>query len=181
MSSAPARPVPSLVAACIGAVVGFVVALLLHNYPKDVVTRHRYCLVCAEYEESHREGAILGAAHGEKHSFGGPVRNLLAPAVGEHEHRYTEWTTIHPTFGVPAEHPEIAERVRAIAEIESSPQLVSVLDQAMRNDRERTVSLLQRTIDPAVALPLSVIAQLDVDAPWPERWATVAPALGRAR
>ncbi len=163
----------TVIGALIGALIGFLVTALLFNYPKDVVTRHRFCQACAEYEETYDEGTILGAEHDSRQRFGGPVHELLASAVGEHDHRWTPWATIHPTFGVPPEHPEVAERARAIREIEGSPRLISVLDQAMRNDRERTVALVQRLIDPGRDASMAVLTELDRDEPWPQRWTAV--------
>jgi hypothetical protein len=161
-----------------GFAAGFVVAALLHNYPKDQVTRHRYCQLCAEYEETYREGVILGAHTGNKSRFGGPLRRLLAQSVGEHEHRYTEWATIFPTFGVPAEHPEIADRIRGIRELDESPQAISALEQAMRQDEARTTRLIQRLIDPAEGLSLDVISPLTRnELSWDERWAQVEQRL----
>jgi len=161
-----------------GFAAGFVVATLLHNYPKDEVTRHRYCQLCAEYEETYREGVILGARTENKSLFGGPLRRLLAPSVGEHEHRYTEWATIFPTFGVPDEHPEVAERIRGIRELEESPQAISALEQAMRQDEERTTRLIQRLLDPAERLSMAVISPLERDElSWDERWAEVEKKL----
>lgn len=165
-----------------GFAAGFVVAALLHNYPKDQVTRHRYCLVCAEYEETYREGVVLGAREENKSRFGGPLHRLLAPAVGEHEHRYTEWATIFPTFGVPEQHPAIAERIRAIRELDDSPQAISALEQAMRNDQARTIRLIQRLIDPAEALSLTVLMPLqNHQLGWDERWARVDASLASAK
>jgi hypothetical protein len=161
--------------AVIALVIGFAIATLLHNYPKDVVTRHRFCLVCAEYEETYDEATILGATHGHKEHFGGPVRELLAPAVGAHEHRFTEWTTIHPTFGVPAENPYIEERVRAIQEIERSPHTIALLDASMRNAPDCTIRLLQLVIDPAHKVSPTVLQQLDKELPWPERCTSIVP------
>ena len=157
---------------------GFVVATLLHNYPKHQVTRHRYCQLCAEYEESYREGVILGARTDDKSRFGGPLRRLLAQSVGEHEHRYTEWATIFPTFGVPDEHPEVAERIRGIRELEDDPYAISALEQAMRQDEARTTRLIQRIIDPAEGLSITVISPLMRDElSWDERWAQVEKRL----
>lgn len=161
-----------------GFAAGFVVATLLHSYPKDEVTRHRYCQLCAEYEETYHEGVILGARTESKSRFGGPLRRLLAQSVGEHEHRYTEWATIFPTFGVPNEHPEVAERIRGIRELEASPQAISALEQAMRQDEARTTRLIQRLLDPAEGLSLAVIAPLGRDElGWDERWAAVEQQL----
>lgn len=156
--------------------------MLLHNYPKDEVTRHRYCQLCAEYEESYREGVILGTRTEDKTLFGGPLRRLLAPSVGEHEHRYTEWATIFPTFGVPEEHPEVAERIRGIRELEASPQAISALEQAMRQDEERTTRLIQRLLDPADALSITVISPLQrEELSWDERWALVEKKLAEPK
>lgn len=161
-----------------GFAAGFVVATLLHSHPKDEVTRHRYCQLCAEYEETYHEGVILGARTESKSRFGGPLRRLLAQSVGEHEHRYTEWATIFPTFGVPNEHPEVAERIRGIRELEASPHAISALEQAMRQDEARTTRLIQRLLDPAEGLSLAVIAPLGRDElGWDERWAAVEQQL----
>lgn len=165
-----------------GFAAGFVVATLLHNYPKDQVTRHRYCLVCAEYEETYREGVVLGARTEDKSRFGGALHRLLAPAVGEHEHRYTAWATIFPTFGVPTEHPEVAEKIRAIQELDDSPQAISALEQAMRQDPARTTRLIQRLIDPAEGLSITVIMPLQQhQLGWDERWAQVDEKLAEPR
>jgi hypothetical protein len=165
-----------------GFAAGFVVATLLHNYPKDQVTRHRYCQRCAEYEETYREGVILGARTESKSRFGGPLHRLLAPSVGEHEHHYTEWATIFPTFGVPNEHPEIAEQTREIRELEDDPHAISALEQAMRQDEARTTRLIQRLIDPAEGLTKTVIMPLmRNELSWDERWAQVEKTLAAAQ
>lgn len=161
-----------------GFAAGFVVATLLHNYPKDQVTRHRYCLRCTAYEETYREGVILGARTEDASRVGGPLHRLLAPSVGEHEHRYTEWATIFPTFGVSNEHPEVAERIRGIRELEDDPHAISALEQAMRQDQARTTRLIQRLIDPAEGLPMTVIMPLvRSELSWDERWAQVEKKL----
>lgn len=165
-----------------GFAAGFVVAALLHSYPKDHVTRHRYCQLCAEYEETYREGVILGARSENKSLFGGPLRRLLAPSVGEHEHRYTEWATIYPTFGVPEEHPEIAERIRGIRELEASPHAISALAQAMRQDAAWTTRVIQRYLDPAGGLSLAVFSPLERnELSWEERFAQVEQKLAAPR
>ncbi len=157
-----------------GFAAGFIVAALLHAYPKDQVTRHRYCQLCAEYEETYREGVILGARTENKSRFGGPLQRLLAPSIGEHEHRYTEWATIFPTFGVPDEHPEVAERIRGIRELEEDPHAISALEQAMRQDEARATRLIQRLIDPAEKLSMTVIMPLERnELSWDERWGQV--------
>lgn len=153
---------------------GFVVAALLHNYPKDQVTRHRYCQLCAEYEQTYREGVILGGRSETIEMAAGPLRRLLASSVGEHEHHYTEWATIHPTFGVPIEHPEVAERARSIRELERNPHAISAIEQAMQHDEARTTQLIQRFLDPTGGLSMAVISPLERDElSWDERWALV--------
>lgn len=129
-----------------GLLIGGVVATLLHNYPKDVTTRHRYCQVCAAYEETYREGVILGGRSDHKVDMTGPVGQLLRDPVGAHEHRYSEWTTIFPTFGAPPERPELASKVLDLRAAEDQPYVMSGLAQAMRVDPERTVTLLQRLL-----------------------------------
>jgi len=131
-----------------GLLVGGVVATLLHNYPKDVVTRHRFCHECAVYEETYREGVILGGRTDHKVDMTGPIAQLLREPVGAHEHRYSEWTTIFPTFGAPLEHPELANQVADLRALEGQPYVMSGLAQAMRADKARTVKLLQRLLAP---------------------------------
>lgn len=161
------------------AIVGFVVSSLLHAYPKDVATRHRYCQLCAAHEETYEEGVILGAERGSKQNMGGPLHDLLGPAVGEHEHAYTEWATIFPTFGVEAEHPDVARRSQAIRELEDSARAISTLEQAMRRDPERATSVIQGLLDPKTTAQrtANVLQALDRDATWPERFAAADAAL----
>lgn len=161
-----------------GFAAGFVVASLLHNYPKDQVTRHRHCTVCAAREETYREGVIMGARQESKSGSFGPLARLLREAVGEHEHRYTEWATIFPTHGVPEEHPEIAAQVLQLRDIEDNPHVISALEQALHQDRDRTVKLLQRLYDPAQKTPFAALKELTQDeVPWPERWARIDATL----
>jgi hypothetical protein len=165
--------------ALVAAIVGFVLSSLLHAYPKDVATRHRYCQLCAAYEETYEEGVILGGERGSKYEMGGALHDLLGPAVGEHEHDYTEWATIFPTFGVEAEHPEVAQRAQAIRVLDDSARAISTLEQAMRNDPDRTTRVVQALLDPATTAQhtADVLFALDRDAPWPERWTAVDAAL----
>jgi hypothetical protein len=158
---------------------GFVVAALLHNYPKDQVTRHRYCQVCGEYEETYSEGVILGARSGHKQLFNGPVGRLLKEAVGDHEHRYSEWATIFPTFGVPQEHPEIGEEVLQMRAMDDDPHAIAALEQAMRNDKDRTVKLIQRILDPAAGVSTTVVMPLEQAGTWEEKWAKVDAELAK--
>jgi hypothetical protein len=166
-----------------GVVVGGVVATLLHNYPKDVVTRHRYCQVCATHEETYHEGVILGGR--QAHSTGpGLLGSLLRGPTGEHEHRFTQWATVFPTFGVPAESPEVADRIFIIKQIDEDPRMVSGLEQALRSDEQRTVKLIQRVIDPNGGWPLQVLAPLGIQSAqgesMEERWRRVDAAIAAA-
>lgn len=166
-------------AAAIG---GFVLAALLHAYPKDVATRHRYCQLCAAHEETYEEAVILGATKGYKQG-GGPLRDLLGPVVGEHAHDYTEWATIFPTFGIEPEHPGVAQRIKAIGVLEDSARTISILEQAMRNDPEHATRVVQALLDPAIPAErtASVLHALGRDAPWPERWTAADEALAAPR
>jgi hypothetical protein len=161
-----------------GAIGGFVVAALLHAYPKDIATRHRYCQLCAEHEETYEEGVILGGTKGYKQG-GGPLHDLLGPVVGEHEHDYTEWATIFPTFGVEPEHPDVAQRIGAIGVLEGSARSISILEQAMRDDPDHAGRVVQALLDPAITAQRTnaVLHALGRDAPWPERWTAADEAL----
>jgi hypothetical protein len=100
-----------------------------------------------------------------------PIGALLGHSPAEpHEHRFSDWTTLFPTFGVPPEHPEIAEQVQRIRVLEKDPHAISLFEQAMRNDRERAQRLLRTIIAPGSASANDVIRKLDGDAPWPEKW-----------
>lgn len=166
-----------LVAVLVGLAVGATVTALLFSYPKSVVARHRYCLECAAFEETYDEHAVLGAAHSERRDHG-PLGSLLGNAPGtEHEHRFTDWTTIFPTFGVPAERPDLARRVTSMKQLEKDAHAISLLEQAARNDRDRGTRLIQRLIAPDFEQTSAVIRALDRDAPWSERWAAVDAAM----
>lgn len=166
---------PTLVAALVGVVAGFVLASLLHAYPKDLATRHRYCLGCAEYEETYEEGVILGGTRRHSEHMTGPFHDLLGQQ--EHEHDFTPWATIHPTFGIEPEHPEVADRIRQLRVSQQNAQTVSALEQAMRNDSARATKLLHRALDPSQPFPAQAIAALHRDAPWAERWDACDAAL----
>ncbi|MBK8239399.1 MAG: hypothetical protein IPK74_28070 [Deltaproteobacteria bacterium] len=170
-----------LPAAILGMVVGAIVTGLLYSYPKVEVTRHRYCLDCATFEQTYDEGVVLGATHARMVDHG-PIGALLGHSPAEpHEHRFSDWTTLFPTFGVPPEHPEIAEQVQRIRVLEKDPHAISLFEQAMRNDRERAQRLLRTIIAPGSASANDVIRKLDGDAPWPEKWAAVDAALAARR
>ena len=168
---------PCLAAALIGVAAGFVLASLLHAYPKDQTTRHRYCQRCAEYEETCEEGVILGGTRRLSEHMTGPFHDLLGPQLQQHEHEFTPWATIHPTFGVEPEHPEVADRIRQLRVSQQNAQTVSALEQAMRNDAPRTTSLLHRVLDPSRPYPAQAIVALHRDAPWTERWDACDAAL----
>lgn len=162
-----------IVAVLVGLAAGATITALLFSYPKSVVARHRYCLDCAAFEETYDEHTVLGATHSQRLDHG-PLGSLLGNAPGtEHEHRFTEWTTIFPTFGVPAEHPELARRVTSIRQLEKDAHSISLLEQAVHNDRDRGTRLIQRLIAPDFEQTPAVIRALDRDAPWPDRWAAV--------
>lgn len=163
-----------------GLLVGGVVATLLHNYPKDVTTRHRYCQLCAAHEQTYSEGVILGGRTDHSVGVTGPVGQLLREPVGEHEHHYSEWTTIFPTFGVPPENPELARRVLELRALEDQPYVISGLAQAMRADQPRTVKLLQRLLEPN-GPSFSVLAPLQHPGTIEENLARVDAKLAEAK
>lgn len=163
-----------------GFVAGFVVATLLHNYPKSEATRQRYCTACADYEEAYKEDVILGARTGSKKMYGGALGRLLREAVGEHEHAFTDWATVFPTFGVPEEHPEVARKMMDIQVASENPHLVASLEQAMRNDRARTLALVQKILAPNSKVTFIVLRSLEGDAPWDQKWAKVDAEVAKA-
>jgi hypothetical protein len=182
----PASRTIVLGATLLGTVVGFVLAALLHAYPKDVVARHRYCQLCGTYEETYDEGVVLGGEHRRAHAMGGPIHDLLGPQVGEHTHEFTAWATVFPTFGIDPEHPEVATRVRELEQLQRSAAGVSALALAMRDDPTRTTNLLQHALDPDRPYPSQAVLALQraVDRALeragerdPERWTAVDAAL----
>jgi hypothetical protein len=161
----------------VGVIVGFVVTTLLHNYPKREVTRHRYCRVCAEYEETYREGVILGARTASKKMFHGPLGRLMKEAADQHEHRFTDWATIFPTHGVELEHPEIAAKIQEMQMMDNDPHLIATVEQAMRNDRKRALTLMQRIIDPTGGVTAAVVIPWASEMHWDVWWSRVDDAI----
>jgi len=98
---------------------------------------------------------------------------------GDHPH---EWAV--PRAFVPPTNPagelttsqQIAQEVmkRKLTDLQHLEQWakgLGILESAMRNNRFRTVSLVQRILDERNYLDFNVIMILDREAPWPERWA----------
>lgn len=166
-------------------------ALTAHLLPGRIVTRETYCTLCAlhvvETERTsllHVHGMPLeGWFHDVKREERRAVlHKLLAPAVGAHEHRWMSPAAfVPPTNPVRAlEAPYDFLQAVALAEVsdleqlEQSPHLLAVLDEAMRDDRERAVRFVQRVLDPRAYLGMEAIGLLDRDgAPWDQRWSVV--------
>ncbi|MEO7097112.1 MAG: hypothetical protein ABI175_27880 [Polyangiales bacterium] len=162
--------------------------LVAHLLGGRVTTRDTYCTVCALHATETERTSLLhvhgmpldGWFHEVKRDERRAVlHKLLAPAVGAHEHRWmTPAAFVPPTSPMHAlEAPDDFLQAVALAEVsdleqlEQSPHLLAVLDEAMRDDRERAVRFIQRILDPRAYLGMEAIGLLDRDAAsWDERW-----------
>lgn len=165
-----------LFGAVAGFVAGGVTVALLHSYPKDVVTRHRYCQVCAAHEQTYHEGVLLGARSESSQDTTGPLSNLLNRHVGEHEHRYTEWATVFPTFGVPPEHPEVSQKAIDLEHSQDNPYVMSGLVEAIAADKPRTLRIIHHILEPS-GPNFDVLAPLERSGTIEERLAKVEEAV----
>ena len=173
-----------LVAALVGTL-----ALVAQLLPGRVATRDTHCIVCALHVVETERTSLLHV-HGmpvdswfhevKRDERRAVIYKLLSPAVGAHEHQW-----MSPAAWVPPTNPMRAldapyDLLQAIAlaevsdleQLEQSPHLLAVLDEAMRDDRERTVRFISRILDPRAHVGMEVIGLLDRDGvTWEERWA----------
>jgi hypothetical protein len=169
---------------------GVLLTLLLRAMPSRISTRHAYCTLCAmhsiETEEAslfHFDGMPLESLFVKRSTItrGGVLHRLLSPAMGEHRHVW-----IDPAPFVPPTNParklqppadfqqSVAEaEVSELERLEESPHLVSLLDQAMHDDRARALRLVQKILDPAAHVGVDAIGLLDRTTPWENRWMVV--------
>jgi hypothetical protein len=166
-----------------------VLAVVAQLLPGRITTRDTYCTVCALHVVETERTSLLHV-HGmpldrwfhevKREERRAVLFKLLAPATGTHEH---QWMT--PAAFVPPTNPmrsleapydflqavALAE-VSDLEQLEQSPHLLAVLDEAMRDDRERAVRFIHRILDPRAYLGMEAIGLLDRDGtPWDERWA----------
>lgn len=162
-------------ALCIGLVAG----AFFNRWPAWGVTRHAYCTMCGAHNESSERTPLLGR-HTQQAIRTGIVAKLLTPMVGEHGHVWTTAAYVAPTNPPPklgsreAFTQTVTEaEIRDLEVLEDSPHAIAVLDEAMRNDRARTLRFMSKLLDPQAYLPIEAIGLLDRKESWEERWQVV--------
>jgi hypothetical protein len=159
--------------------VGIVAGAFLNRWPTWSVTRHAYCTLCALHREDSERTPILGR-HRTETEHGGILHELLAGPVGNHQHVWSTAAYVPPTYPTP----KLGSRdafIQAVSEaevheleaLEENPHMIAILDEAMRNDRARTLRFLQKVLDPQAFVPKDAITLLDRKGSWEERWAIV--------
>lgn len=173
-----------------GVVLGLFLAFVVHVLPVRVATRHVYCTLCAlhsiETEEAslfHFRGMPFESAFLKTTTVqrGGVLHQLISPAVGEHRHAWIDPAPLVPPTNLTNKLEPAGDFQQAVAQaevddlerLEESPHLVALLDQAMHDDRARTLQLVQKTLDPSAHVGIDAIALLDRPTTWPNRWAVV--------
>jgi hypothetical protein len=174
--------------ALLGAALVVCLLIAAQLLPGRIVTRDTYCTVCALHAQESERTSLLHVHgmpldrwfhHVEREERRAVLFKLLSPAVGPHEHRW-----LSPAAFVPPTNPmrvleapddflqaiALAE-VSELEQLEQSPHLLAVLDEAMRDDRERAVRFIHRILDPRAYLGMEAIGLLDREGvPWEERW-----------
>jgi hypothetical protein len=158
---------------------GVVAGAFLNRWPTWTTTRHAFCTLCALHREETERTPVLGR-HRTQAERGGILHELLAGAVGNHQHVWSTLAYVPPTYPTPklssrdAFTQAVAEaKVHDLEALESNPHTIAILDEAMRNDRGRTLRFLQKVLDPQAYVPTEAIALLDRKGTWEERWAVV--------
>ncbi len=164
----------------------FVAALLL---PKTITTRSSYCVRCALHVEDTERvsplsfrgmpGERLFVSH-TRVERAAVLHQLLAPVVGPHEHVFLDPAAfVPPTSPRKLTAPDDFQQAVAVAEVtdldqlEASPHLLALLDEAMHDDPSRTVRFVQRILDPHAHVASSSVALLDRNTSWSNRWEVV--------
>src|SRR5262249_47566604 len=149
-----------------GLVLGVLLAVIVHVLPTRLSTRHAYCTLCAVHSIETEEASLFHFSGMPFESLfvrrstvtrGGVLHRLLSTAVGEHRHVWIDPAPFVPPTNPARKLQPPADFQQAVAEaevnelerLEESPHLVSLLDQAMHDDRARTLRLAQRILDPA--------------------------------
>lgn len=158
---------------------GVVVGALLNRWPSWATNRHAYCTMCAAHHEGVERTPVLGR-HRSETTRNGILARLLQPTVGEHGHVWSVAAYVAPTNPPPKlnshdafQQTVLEAEVRDLESLEESPHAIAILDEAMRNDRARTVRFIQRLLDPTAFVPVDAIGLLDRAGTWEERWAIV--------
>ena len=171
-------------------VFGALVGVIMHWMPQRTTTRHSFCTLCALHRiETEQEPIVrVRGLPGEEWlvkrasvTRGGVLHRLVAPAVGEHRHAWLDPAPYVAPTNPPKRLEPPADFQQAIASdelsdldrLEESPHLIALLDEAMRNDHERTLHLVQRILDPQAHVGVDAIALLDRPTRWENRWAVI--------
>ncbi|MGZ3420469.1 MAG: hypothetical protein ACXWUG_14920 [Polyangiales bacterium] len=179
-----ARPWLSRLVVALAVVFGVVAGAFLNRWPTWSTTRHSFCTLCALHREDAERTPILGR-HRTQGERGGILHELLASPVGNHQHVWSTPAYVFPTYPTPKLLPRdaftqaVAEaEVHDLEALESNPHAIAILDEAMRNDRGRTLRFLQKVLDPQAYVPIEAIGLLDRKGTWEERWAVVDAFFG---
>lgn len=167
--------------------VGVVAGAFANRWPAWGTTRQTYCTLCAMHREEIERTPLLGR-HRAESTRAGVLHELLAPGVGAHAHVYGPPAFVAPTSPTPKLDARAAF-AQAVAEaelhdleaLEATPHAIALLDEAMRNDRARTVKFVQMLLDPTAFVPVEAIGLLDRKGSWEERWAVVDAFFGAYR
>jgi len=166
--------------AVVATLVGGGIGAAFHFLPSFVTTRHSYCTVCALHHEESEQISIFGRKV-TTNDRGAVLHRLLAKEVGPHEHVFIAPAAfVRPTmpsrrssarseFGQAVSEAEVAD----LEALEESPHLLALLDEAMRQDRDRTIMLVHRVLDPKAFVGIDAIALLDRPTSWENRFAVV--------
>ena len=169
---------------CLSLAIGVVAGAFLNRWPAWGTTRHSYCSICGVHNEESERTPVLGR-HRQSSTRVGILSHLLGPALmatgGEHGHvwitpAYVAPTNPPPKLGSREAFTQVVSEaeVRDLELLEDSPHAVALLDEAMVNDRTRTVRFVQKLLDPGAFLPIEAIGLLDrPQQSWEERWRVV--------
>jgi hypothetical protein len=170
-------------AALVGAIAGAVAVALLYSYPKGETARRSYCVRCGTYTSRSFEHSVFGA-RGEGSTTSSMLTRVLSLPPGDHDHIWVEpWAHVFPTYNSPTS-PELGttqalaeglleRRLRDLDVLDDHPHSIAVLDAAMKNDRIKARTFVERLLDPKRYYPTSSVMLLDRPDEWPERWAIV--------
>lgn len=159
---------------------GMVAGAFLNRWPAWATTRHAYCTMCGVHSEETERTPVLGR-HRQQSTRAGILAKLLGPAIGDHGHAWSAPAYVAPTNPPPklgsreAFTQVVAEaEVRELELLEDSPHAIALLDEAMRNDRNRATRFVQKLLDPQAYFPIEAIGLLDRPSQsWEERWQVV--------
>lgn len=160
--------------------VGVAAGAMANRWPAWGTTRHAFCTTCGMHSEESERTPLLGR-YRTSSTRAGILAKLMQPAVGDHAHVWTTAAYVAPTNPPPKLGSREAftrvvteAEVRELELLEESPHTIALLDQALRDDRPRTIRFVQKLLDPAAYFPIEALGLLDRPAQsWDERWRVV--------